>query len=653
MAVETLQLLDPDTLVVVREIHHTLQVGAKGDAGAPGPTGPPGPEGPVGPVGPPGLKGDKGDTGPAGPVGPVGPVGPQGVPGSDSTVPGPQGPTGPVGPQGLKGDTGLTGPTGPQGIQGPVGDTGPVGPGVPPAGAAGQVLQKATAADFDTTWVTPTPGGVTSFNTRTGAVVLLFADVTGALGYTPVATTRSVLAGTGLSGGGDLSADLTLSLPAVGTPGTYGSATEVPQVTTDAQGRITAVSLVAISAGSALPTADTTAVVKGSADATKLLRFEVDGFTTGVTRVLTPPDQDGTLAVLERAQTFTAGPTFFVGPTLDCIRLGQDVSNYYKIGRDSGGGHLSFRGTQTAVIGYDFIGGPIVIDSTSNISWGAVSQGNLARNGSGEIVLTLQNAATANWAVILTNAASRTYVRAAAAQTGNLQEWQSSAAAVHGTVSENGYFTTRKTAAPADAELAASEAAWWWEDVAGAPRVHFKGKDSAGTVADVMVRQVLFRAMPADAAGQNVATAQPWFPTLGGVTLAANTTYEVEGWLYLTRAAGTVSHTVSILFGGTATLTSLDLLMSASSTVGNVLGAMSSIAVSVATAVVVTAASTSATEQVMLYAVGVLRVNAAGTFIPQFQYSVAPGGAPTVKRGSWFRLRALGDVAVASAGAWA
>jgi hypothetical protein len=47
--------------------------------------------------------------------------------------------------------------------------------------------------------------------------------------------------------------------------------------------------------GASLPVADTTAIVKGSADDTKLLRFEVDGFTTGTTRVLTPPNRDATL----------------------------------------------------------------------------------------------------------------------------------------------------------------------------------------------------------------------------------------------------------------------------------------------------------------------------------------------------------------------
>lgn len=41
-----------------------------------------------------------------------------------------------------------------------------------------------------------------------------------------------------------------------------------------------------------LPVADTTSLVKGSDDATKLWRVEVDGFTTGTTRVLIPADRN-------------------------------------------------------------------------------------------------------------------------------------------------------------------------------------------------------------------------------------------------------------------------------------------------------------------------------------------------------------------------
>lgn len=56
-----------------------------------------------------------------------------------------------------------------------------------------------------------------------------------------VPDTRQVNAGTGLTGGGDLSANRTINMPNVGTPNTYGSATQVPVVTTDAQGRVSGV----------------------------------------------------------------------------------------------------------------------------------------------------------------------------------------------------------------------------------------------------------------------------------------------------------------------------------------------------------------------------------------------------------------------------
>ena len=58
-------------------------------------------------------------------------------------------------------------------------------------------------------------------------------------------------------------------------------------------------------AASAAAFVDTNPVIKGSADATKQVRFEVDGITTGVTRVLTVPDVDLTLVGVATAQTLT------------------------------------------------------------------------------------------------------------------------------------------------------------------------------------------------------------------------------------------------------------------------------------------------------------------------------------------------------------
>lgn len=86
--------------------------------------------------------------GPQGPEGPQGPAGPQGEQG----VQGPKGDTGPQGvqgPQGIQGPQGVTGATGPQG---PQGEQGATGKGVAPGGAIGQVLTKATAADYATAW---------------------------------------------------------------------------------------------------------------------------------------------------------------------------------------------------------------------------------------------------------------------------------------------------------------------------------------------------------------------------------------------------------------------------------------------------------------------------------------------------------------------
>lgn len=175
------------------------------------------------------------------------------------------------------------------------------------------------------------------------------------------------------------------------------------------------------------------------------------------------------------------------------------------------------------------------------------------------------------------------------------------------------------------------------------------------TVKDLIpsgINGVLFKALSSDATGSNVNTAQPWFPTAGAVTVAATTTYAFDGFLYLTRAAGSTSHTTSLLFGGTATLTGIHYVAQAITGDTGANTALNATVGSSASANVVKAASTSTTEVIVLRVTGIVRINAAGTLIPQFQYSAAPGGAPTVKADSFFRLYPIGDNTVTTRGTW-
>lgn len=80
-----------------------------------------------------------------------------------------------------------------------------------------------------------------------------------------VPTTRQVIAGTGLTGGGQLSSNVTLSIANGGvgsvqlaasgvTAGTYGSATEIPVFTVDAKGRVMSATTLPISVAGYVPT---------------------------------------------------------------------------------------------------------------------------------------------------------------------------------------------------------------------------------------------------------------------------------------------------------------------------------------------------------------------------------------------------------------
>lgn len=73
----------------------------------------------------------------------------------------------------------------------------------------------------------------------------------------------NINAGSGLTGGGDITASRTIGMPNVGTPGTYGSATQIPVTTTDTQGRVSGVTNTPI----AIPSTQVTDFVEAAQDA--------------------------------------------------------------------------------------------------------------------------------------------------------------------------------------------------------------------------------------------------------------------------------------------------------------------------------------------------------------------------------------------------
>lgn len=106
----------------------------------------------------------------------------------------------------------------------------------------GGSIQNVTLANITTTNLTGYLYGNGSGSNVSASTTIPVSSVTGA-----VPNTVNVLAGTGLSGGGALTSNVTLNLANTAvTPATYGLANSVPQIAIDAQGRITSASNVPI-----------------------------------------------------------------------------------------------------------------------------------------------------------------------------------------------------------------------------------------------------------------------------------------------------------------------------------------------------------------------------------------------------------------------
>ena len=143
----------------------------------------------------------------------------------------------------------------------------------------------------------PTSGQVLSWNSGTSSWVPFSLPAAGSV--------TSITAGTGLSGG-TITTSGTISMPNVGTAGTYGSATQVPVITTDAQGRVSGVTNTTITGDNwGTQIVQTDATIGGNGTTLTPLKIAQQGATTG--QALEWNGTSWMPATLPVAPTYTAG----------------------------------------------------------------------------------------------------------------------------------------------------------------------------------------------------------------------------------------------------------------------------------------------------------------------------------------------------------
>ena len=164
-----------------------------------------------------------------------------------------------------------------------------------------------------------------------------------------------------------------------------------------------------------------------------------------------------------------------------------------------------------------------------------------------------------------------------------------------------------------------------------------------------------YYALNSGVAGSNATGSQSLFGV--GVTLSASTIYAFQSLWAIAKTAGTTTHTVSMLFGGTATVNSIQYIVfgSGGSTYNTLQSAATNYNIANTTSsIALTSNQTNATSMTNYRCEGIVSINAGGTFIPQYALSAAPGGAYTTQVGSYFLIYPIGaSGSNVSVGTWA
>jgi hypothetical protein len=142
---------------------------------------------------------------------------------------------------------------------------------------------------------------------------------------------------------------------------------------------------------------------------------------------------------------------------------------------------------------------------------------------------------------------------------------------------------------------------------------------------------------------------QSCFPAATDVwTLAASTTYIMEGRYYISKSTNSVTTALAFALGGGASITSIayDVISNAGALNATVTSNNSTYVTQVASTVVTIATALNTTIRFR----GLIRMNAGGTVTPQINFSGTAAGSPTMAANSYIMFTPIGSNTVASVG---